>query len=132
MKPSNATQPRAKPGPAGRRLRHKVMVAGKPVFGPGKADLLAGIAETGSLTAAARRMGMSYMRAWRLVQEMHELYAKPLVELQRGGSEKGGAKLTPAGEKALSLYRQMEAEALAATEPAWKKFRKLLDPSRRG
>jgi len=115
----------------GRRLRHRVMVAGKVVFGPGKADVLAGIRETGSLAATARSLGMSYMRAWRLVQEMHRLYAEPLVELQRGGKTKGGARLTSAGEKALLLYRQMESEALAATEPAWKKFRGLLKPSLR-
>ncbi|MGB8355748.1 MAG: LysR family transcriptional regulator [Chthoniobacteraceae bacterium] len=116
---------------AGRRLRHRVMVAGKYVFGPGKADVLSAILETGSLAATARSLGMSYMRAWRLVQEMHQLYAKPLVELQRGGQTKGGARLTPAGEKALSLYRQMESEALAATELAWKEFCGLIKPSLR-
>jgi molybdate transport system regulatory protein len=115
--------------PAGRRLRHRVMVDGKYVFGPGKADVLAGIRETGSLAATARSLGMSYMRAWRLVQEMHRLYAKPLVELQRGGKARGGAKLTPAGEKALMLYHRMESEALAATEPAWKEFCRLLKKS---
>ncbi len=107
------------------------MVAGKFVFGPGKADVLDGIRETGSLAATARSLGMSYMRAWRLVREMHRLYAKPLVELQRGGRTKGGAKLTRAGEKVLLLYRRMESEALAATEPAWKEFCKLLKPSLR-
>jgi len=114
---------------AGRRLRHRVVVGGKVVFGPGKADVLERIAETGSLAAAARSLGMSYMRAWRLVREMRELYAAPLVEMQRGGKAQGGAKLTAAGTKALRLYRQMEREALEATEPAWKKFRGLLDPS---
>jgi molybdate transport system regulatory protein len=107
------------------------MVAGKYVFGPGKADVLAAIGQTGSLAATARSLGMSYMRAWRLVQEMHRLYAKPLVELRRGGREKGGAKLTPAGEKALLLYKRMESEALIATEPAWKEFCRLLKPSLR-
>jgi molybdate transport system regulatory protein len=118
-----------KPVLAGRRLRHRVMVAGKYVFGPGKADLLSGIRETGSLAATARRLSMSYMRAWTLVQEMHRMYAKPLVQLRRGGKTKGGAALTPDGEKALLLYRQMEAEALAATEPAWKEFCALLKPA---
>jgi molybdate transport system regulatory protein len=120
-----------KPPAVGRRLRHRVMAGGKFVFGPGKADVLAGIRETGSLAATARNLGMSYMRAWRLVQEMHRLYAKPLVELQRGGKARGGARLTPAGEKALLLYRRMESEALAATEPAWKEFCGLLKKSPR-
>jgi molybdate transport system regulatory protein len=112
----------------GRRLRHRVVVGGKVVFGPGKADVLEGIRETGSLAATARRMGMSYMRAWRLVREMRQLYAAPLVEMRRGGTRRGGARLTAAGETALKLYRQMETEALEATEPAWRKFRRLLTP----
>ncbi len=125
---SKAFDPSAAPG---RRLRHRVMVDGHYVFGPGKADLLEGIRQTGSLAATARSLGMSYMRAWRLVREMHELYAKPLVHLQRGGKEKGGARLTPAGEMALALYRRMEAEALAATEAAWSEFRTLLKQANR-
>jgi molybdate transport system regulatory protein len=68
------------------------MFAGISVFGPGKADVLAGIRETGSLAATARSLRMSYMRAWRLVQEMHRFYAKSLVELQRGGKAKGWGK----------------------------------------
>jgi molybdate transport system regulatory protein len=104
-----------------RRLRHRVMVDGAYVFGPGKADVLAGIAEMGSLSAAARSIGMSYMRAWKLLQSMQETFTAPLVELQRGGKAQG-AKLTPTGEKALALYRQMEEEALAATGKTWKKF----------
>jgi molybdate transport system regulatory protein len=129
----NAKSAREKQLPVtpGRRLRHRVVVGGKVVFGPGKADVLEGIRETGSLAATARKLGMSYMRAWRLVREMGQLYAEPLVEMRRGGKAKGGAKLTAAGENALKLYRQMEREALEATEPAWRKFRGLLDPSLR-
>jgi molybdate transport system regulatory protein len=107
------------------------MAAGKYVFGPGKADVLVAIQETGSLAAAGRSLGMSYMRAWRLVQEMHALYAKPLVEMHRGGKTQGGAQLTAAGQKALALYQRMESEALAATEPAWKEFCGLLKPALR-
>ncbi len=98
------------------------MVDGLFVFGPGKADVLAAIEKTGSLAAAARSIGMSYMRAWKLVQGMQAAFTEPVVELQRGGKTQG-AKLTPTGEKALALYRQMEAEALAATEKTWRKFR---------
>jgi molybdate transport system regulatory protein len=105
------------------------MVAGKFIFGPGKADLLTAIGETGSLAAGARSLGMSYMRAWLLVQDLNRLFAEPLVALQRGGKTKGGAKLTTAGNKALALYRQMESEALLATEQTWKMFFKLLRKS---
>jgi molybdate transport system regulatory protein len=76
-------------------------------------------------------MGMSYMRAWRLVREMRQLYAEPLVEVRRGGKARGGATLTAAGGRALKLYRQMEKESLEATESTWRKFRDLLDPSLR-
>lgn len=102
------------------------MVEGRYVFGPGKSDILAAIAETGSLAGAARILGMSYMRAWVLVQDMHKTFAQPLVILQRGGKTQGGATLTPAGEKAIALYHQMEAEALASTEKTWKAFCGLL------
>ena len=85
-------------------MRHRVMIDGKFVFGPGKADLLSAIAATGSLAAAARSIGMSYMRAWTLVQAMQHEFTKPVVELQRGGKDQG-AKLTPTGEKALKLYQ---------------------------
>ncbi len=101
------------------------MIDGKFVFGPGKADLLAAIEATGSLAAAARSIGMSYMRAWKLVQSMQQDFAKPVVELQRGGKDQG-AKLTPTGEKAVSLYRQMESEALAATAGTWRKFNAMM------
>jgi molybdate transport system regulatory protein len=101
------------------------MIDGKFVFGPGKADLLTAIAATGSLAAAARSIGMSYMRAWKLVQSMHEDFTKPVVELQRGGKDQG-AKLTPTGEKAVALYRQMEAEALTATAATWRKFNTMI------
>jgi molybdate transport system regulatory protein len=97
------------------------MVDGEFVFGPGKADLLAAIDGTGSLASAARDIGMSYMRAWKLVQEMQKLFPTPVVQLRRGGKSQG-ATLTPTGHKALALYRQMESEALAATAATWREF----------
>lgn len=126
---TSASSKGKRPVTPGRRLRHRVVVGGKVVFGPGKADVLEGIRETGSLAATARSMGMSYMRAWRLVREMRQLYAEPLVEMRRGGKARGGASLTAAGERVLELYRQMEQEALEATEATWRRFRDLLNPS---
>jgi molybdate transport system regulatory protein len=102
------------------------MVQGRWVFGPGKADLLSAIKELGSLAAAARSMKMSYMRAWELLKEMQAIFAEPVAELRRGGKSKGGATLTPTGEHAITLYRQMEEDALAATEKNWQAFRGLL------
>lgn len=82
--------------------------------GPGRADLLEGIAETGSISAAGRRMKMSYRRAWTLVEALNEGFGAPLVEKHRGGNTKGGASLTPLGEEVLGRYRNMQKAAAAA------------------
>lgn len=81
-------------------------------FGPGKADLLALIGETGSISAAGRRMKMSYKRAWSLVEEMNAAFRVPLVDTARGGSGGGGAHLTEAGQQVLTHYRAIEARVL--------------------
>jgi len=79
-------------------------------FGPGKADLLDGIATEGSIAGAGRRMGMSYRRAWSLVDEMNSAFATPLVTSARGGAQGGGAALTADGRAVLAHYRAMEAK----------------------
>lgn len=94
------------------RLWHDDEVA----IGPGKADLLAAIAETGSISAAARAMQMSYRRAWLLVDVMNRSFQLPLVHSAVGGSRGGGARLTATGAEVLAQYRVMEAAALAAAE----------------
>jgi molybdate transport system regulatory protein len=104
------------------RILHGKAVA----LGPGKADLLTLISETGSINSAARQMKMSYMRAWLLVQVMNDCFREPLVRTERGGSQKGGAKLTACGRRVLQLYREMEAESLAAIKSRWKSIRHLL------
>lgn len=77
-------------------------------LGPGKARLLECIAETGSISAGARAMGMSYKRAWDLVEETAKLAGAPVVETRSGGSHGGGAKLTEAGENLLKTFRTIE------------------------
>jgi molybdate transport system regulatory protein len=94
-------------------VRLRIVLGPDIAFGPGKADLLDGIRETGSIAAAGRRMGMSYKRAWTLIETLNRNFSRPLVETSKGGSERGGAVLTEAGEAALALYRQMEARAVA-------------------
>jgi len=96
------------------------------VIGPGKADLLEAIGRSGTLRKAAAEMGMSYMRAWKLVQTMNEAFREPLVITARGGAAGGRAELTPAGLEALRLYRQIERESGKATAEFWKKLRKLI------
>lgn len=87
------------------------------MLGPGKADLLERIGETGSIAAAGRSMSMSYKRAWMLVETMNAAFQEPLIESSRGGAKGGGARLTEAGAEVLSNYRKLEeimAEAGAA------------------
>ena len=103
------------------------IVCGKEIaFGPGKADLLELIAETGSIGKAASRMKMSYMRAWTLVQTMNQCFNKPLVLATHGGEGGGGAELTETGRQILALYRQLETKSATATQITWKKMQLLL------
>lgn len=83
-------------------------------MGPGRADLMELIAKTGSIAAAGKRMGMSYKRAWSLVQALNEGFGAPLVETSRGGSAQGGATLSAAGQAVLAHYRRMQARTRAA------------------
>lgn len=87
---------------------------GEVAIGPGKADLLAAIGETGSISAAARAMDMSYRRAWLLVDVMNRSFRLPLVRSAIGGTRGGGAQLTPTGIHVLQQFRAMETAAIAA------------------
>lgn len=102
------------------------MHRGEIALGPGKADLLEALARTGSLAQAAREMEMSYMRAWSLVRTMNAAFRRPLVTLRRGGQGRGGAALTPTGERVLVLYRKMQARALRAVDKEQTALRRLL------
>jgi len=90
-------------------------------LGPGKVELLGKLAETGSIGEAARRMGMSYMKAWSLIQTM-----KPLVATTRGGRKGGGAEITETGRQALALYQKMQQDSRQACETSWMELRQLL------
>lgn len=94
------------------RVRLRVLADSSVAMGPGKADLLDAIAATGSISAAAREMGMSYRRAWMLVDTMNACFRLPLVETVKGGAEGGGATLTTTGRKALREYRRV-SESIA-------------------
>jgi molybdate transport system regulatory protein len=87
----------------------RVTVTDSFYLGPGRADLMELIAETGSISAAGKRMGMSYKRAWSLVQALNDGFGKTLIETSRGGAAQGGAALTPLGAEVLRRYRQMQA-----------------------
>jgi molybdate transport system regulatory protein len=93
------------------RFRLRLVFAPGEMLGPGKADLLEGIARTGSIAAAGRDMGMSYKRAWQLVETMNAMFRDPVVESTRGGAKGGGAVLTETGQAVLTEFRSLEAVA---------------------
>ena len=106
------------------RLR---VVSGKDfAFGPGKAQVLESLLETGSLNQTASAMKMSYVKALALVHTMNTYFAEPLVVLSRGGSHGGGAEVTDTGRKVLAEYLAMCAASEAAAQPGWRKLRKFL------
>jgi molybdate transport system regulatory protein len=100
--------------PAG-RLRIRILLAAGEPFGPGKAELLEAIRDSGSIAAAGRRMGMSYQRAWDLVAAMNAHFREPVVAAAKGGARGGGTALTPLGVEILAAYREIEALAAEAT-----------------
>jgi molybdate transport system regulatory protein len=83
--------------------------------GPGKIDLLEAIAKTGSITAAARALGMSYRRAWLLVDTMNRCFEGPVVAAETGGKRGGGTQLTATGRRAIAHYRRIEKMAVRAS-----------------
>lgn len=110
----------------GPRLR--VLLGASIAIGPGRAELLEAIGRTGSISAAAREMDMSYRRAWLLVEATNAAFVAPLVATATGGSGGGGAQLTDFGRMALDRYRQMELKASAAIAAEFADFRALLKP----
>lgn len=108
MKPTLSTPP------LDARTGFRVQVKHAVAIGPGKADVLQAIAETGSIAEAGRRLGMSYQRVWSLARAMNGDFIEPLVLTQRGGSAGGGAALTPTGTQVLEVYRAIERDAKRA------------------
>ena len=94
-------------------------------LGPGKVRLLELIAESGSISAAARQMEMSYRRAWLLIDEVNGIFGNPVVETATGGAGGGGAKITPLGEAVVAAFRDIESNA---TELVQTKLTKHLSP----
>ncbi|WP_375465848.1 winged helix-turn-helix domain-containing protein [uncultured Methylobacterium sp.] len=86
-------------------------------LGPGKVRLLEMIAEHGSISGAGRALGMSYRRAWMLVEAINTGFGRPVVEAQIGGRSGGGARLSPFGIEVVAQYRAIERAATAAAAP---------------
>ena len=95
-------------------------------MGPGKADLLDAIADHGSISAAARALGMSYRRAWLLVDTMNRCWSGLLVETAPGGNPRAGARVTEKGREVLARYRSLQATAENARGADWATLSSLL------
>ncbi len=100
---------------AAARLTLRVDLSEERAIGPGKIRLLEAIRDTGSITKAGIALGMSYRRAWLLVDDMNNCFREPVIAAQAGGSHGGGAALTSFGTRLIEQYRAIEAEAHAAT-----------------
>ena len=100
----------------GTRLTVRVDFGSDRAIGPGKIQLLKAIRDAGSISQAGRQIGMSYRRAWLLVDDMNHCFREPVVTAQPGGSQGGGAELTGFGRDLVHSYRAIVAEATAATE----------------
>ena len=99
------------------RLTVRIDFGAERALGPGKIRLLEAIGKTGSISRAGRALGMSYRRAWLLIDDMNRCFRAPVVATQPGGVKGGGAALTPFGVALIENYRAIEAQAAAAAMP---------------
>ncbi|MDT0508609.1 LysR family transcriptional regulator [Novosphingobium sp. MMS21-SN21R] len=100
------------------KLKIQLYCGDEIAMGPGKADLLVAIAQEGSISAAARRMDMSYRRAWLLVDAMNRCWLEPLVETSPGSAKGSGAKVTAFGDAVLSHYRALQSRLQGTSDCA--------------
>jgi len=118
----------AERGPLSRAsLRLRIVFPDERQLGPGKVDLLEAIGRTGSISSAARDLGMSYRRAWLLVDELGRLFKRPLLTTAAGGAHGGGAKLTDFGLALIAAYRRIEERAARAARAELIAFESDLD-----
>lgn len=92
------------------RVRCWITIDGEKFFGPGPAELLNGVSKTGSIAKAAKSMGMSYKKAWELINQLNDKGQKPFVILSKGGKKGGGAELTPSAKKVLAAYSKLDKQ----------------------
>ncbi len=108
MRPARSKKPKVF------RFRMRITQGDIIAVGPGKVDLLEAVVDAGSITAAARKLGMSYRRAWLLIDEMNHCLKSPAVETATGGQRGGGAVVTTVGREVIQLYREIERKATIA------------------
>jgi len=108
------------------RTRIRIVYGEEFAIGPGKADLLEAIAESGSISAGARQLDMSYRRAWLLVDEMNRCFLKPVVGTATGGKGGGGAQITAFGLAALQEFRALEQQVRKVVDKRLPLFNRML------
>lgn len=108
------------------RFRMRVTAGDTIAVGPGKVALLEAIASTGSLTAAAKLLDMSYRRAWLLVEKINAALTAPAVAAATGGRQGGGAAITPVGREVITLYRAIESAAHSSAREQFRAIGKLM------
>jgi len=108
-------------------IRLRVPIGEKIAIGPGKAALLDAISETGSISAAGRKLNMSYRKAWMVVKDMNRFFKEPVVDASKGGASGGGARLTEMGKQVLKKYRQLETIAWESITEGIVDFERLLN-----
>ena len=115
--------------PSKQELRPQIRILFRKAIamGPGKADLLRAIGETGSISAAARQMEMSYRRAWLLVDTMNQAFKSPVVVTLTGGKAGGGAAVTEFGKEVLQRYSALEAKASASVARELRRFSAMMN-----
>ena len=108
------------------QFRLRIVRGDDIAVGPGKVDLLEAIAATGSISESARRLGMSYRRAWLLVDTMNRCFREPVVASATGGSGGGGAQVTAFGRRVLDRFHAMQKRVDRAIDPELARFSELL------
>jgi len=98
------------------RIRCWIDIDGERFFGPGRAELLQLILDTGSISKAAKSMGMSYKKAWAMVDELNARGQKPYVVTHKGGQKGGGTEVTKTGMEVLIAYQTLSNQLLSISK----------------
>ena len=115
----------------GPHLSIRIDLASGDRIGPGKIALLEAIRSAGSISGAARALGMSYRRAWLLVEEINDALLEPAVTAETGGRSGGGAALTAVGGRVVDLYRAIEAHSRSAAGAEFRAIGRLVRRGKR-
>ena len=107
-------------------LKLKIQLGKYSFFGPGKIFLLETIIETGSISSAAKKIGMSYRKAWKLIDDLNKLSNKRLVITNTGGKGAGGTKITEEGKSLIKLYRRIEKKAFLGMKNEKKEIERII------